>query len=223
MRLFYDPASTTSRAVTLFVAEAGLDVELEYVGLAQGEHHGAAFAALNPNRQVPVLEHDGFVLTESASILRYLADLAGSSFYPREPKSRALIDSRLDWFNTGFARDAAYGLVYPQVLPGLSAANAEAAVQQATRARQATERWLAILDEHWISERRFVAGEMLTIADFLAAAYVTLLAVVEMDLRPYPNVARWLGAMRRLRHWSECYAAFDGLLAALRPPIAATG
>ena len=223
MRLFYDPTSTTSRAVTLFAAEASIALDLVYVGLQQGEHHAQDFAALNPNRQVPVLEDDGFVLTESAAILRYLADRAGSPLYPREPRARALVDSRLDWFNTGFARDAAYGLVYPQVLPGLAIANDEAAMQLEMRARQATERWLAVLDSHWIADRGFVAGKTLTIADFLGAAYVTLLAVVDFDLRPYANVNRWQNAMRRLPHWNQSYAAFEGLLAALRPPPAVAG
>lgn len=216
MRLFHDPASTASRAVTLFAAEAGIALELVYVDLAHGEHHAMDFAALNPNRQVPVLDDDGFVLTECAAILRYLADHAGSAAYPSDRKARALVDARLDWFNTGFARDAAYGLVYPSLMPDMLPTQAEAAAQMTHRARQKTEAWLAVLDRHWIGDRGFVAGPHLTIADYLGAAYVGLLEIVGFDLTPYPSVVRWMAAMRRLPAWGGCYAAFDGLLSAVR-------
>lgn len=216
MRLFYDPASTTSRAVTLFAAEAGIALDLVYVDLAHGEHHATDFAALNPNLQVPVLDDDGFVLTECAAILRYLADQAGSPAYPADRKARAMVDARLDWFNTGFARDAAYGLVYPVLLPDMRLTQAEAAAQLAHRARQKTETWLAVLDRHWIGERGFVAGDRISIADYLGVAYVSLLEIVGFDLTPYPAVSRWMAAMRRLQHWDECYAAYDGLLSAVR-------
>jgi glutathione S-transferase len=222
MRLFHDPASTTSRAVTLFAAEAGIALDLVYVGLAQGEHHATDFAALNPNRQVPVLDDDGFVLTESAAILRYLADQAGSPAYPVDRRARAIVDARLDWFNTGFARDAAYGLVYPALIPDLRPTQPEAAAQLAHMARQKTETWLSVLDRHWIGDHRFAAGDRLTIADYLGAAYVSLLEIVGFDLTPYPSVVRWMAAMRKLPHWAECYAAFDGLLSAIHAQHART-
>lgn len=220
MRLFYDPVSTTSRAVTLFASEAQIDLELVYVGLAQGEHHSATFTALNPNRQVPVLDDNGFILTESAAILRYLADQVASPAYPSDRQARAIIDARLDWVNTGFARDAAYGLVYPRVMPHLAPSQPDAAAQLTLRARQATERWLEVLNAHWIGDNSFVAGSEISIADYLAAAYVSLLDVVAFDLRPYPAVQRWMTIMRRLPNWEGSYAAFEGLLSAVRPASA---
>jgi glutathione S-transferase len=220
MRLLHDPISTTSRAVTLFAAESGLPIELVHVDIAHGEQHASEFARLNPNRQVPVLDDHGFVLTESAAILRYLADAAGSPAYPADRRARALVDARLDWFNTGFARDAAYGLVYPALMPEMASPDPESAAVLGHRARQATERWLDILDRHWIGGHGFVAAATISIADYFGAAYVTLLEAVGFDLRPYPHVGRWLEAMKRLPHWAECYAAFDGLIAALRRPAA---
>lgn len=215
MKLHYDPASTTSRAVTLFVAEEGIDVELIYVGLAQGENHAEAFARLNPNRQVPVLETEGLVLTESAAILRYLAGLTGSAAYPEDLKQRAIVDARLDWFNTSFARDAAYGLAYPVLMPNLLPSQAEAAAQATHRAQQQTERWLEVLDRHWIGTNDFVAGPSLTLADYLGAAYVSLLDLVALDFSPYPAIRAWKDRMENLAHWQECYAAFSGLVAAI--------
>lgn len=215
MRLFHDPIATGSRAVTLFAAHAEIPIEYVHVGLAQGDQHAAAFAALNPNRQVPVLDDDGFILTETGAILRYLADLCGSSAYPVERRARAIVDARLDWFNTGFARDAAHGLAYPSARPELRLSIPDAAAQMLLRGRQNTERWLAVLDGHWLKEGGYVAGPVMSIADFLGSIYVGLLEVVEFDMRPYPAIRQWMATMRRLPHWQECNAAFEGMLSAL--------
>ena len=49
-----------------------------------GEHMKPAYAAINPNRLVPVLEDGDFRLTESSAILKYLADKIDSPAYPKD-------------------------------------------------------------------------------------------------------------------------------------------
>jgi len=56
------------------------------------------YAAVNPSRQVPVLDDDGFLLSESSAILKYVADKIGSPAYPKDPKKRAKINELMDWF-----------------------------------------------------------------------------------------------------------------------------
>jgi glutathione S-transferase len=48
----------------LFAAESGLNVEFKVVDLFTGEHLQPAYAAINPNCMVPVLEDGDFRLTE---------------------------------------------------------------------------------------------------------------------------------------------------------------
>jgi glutathione S-transferase len=216
MRLFYDPISTTSRAVTLFIAEAGLDIDLVHVNLLAGEQQGEDFRALNPAGKVPVLRDGDFVLTESSAILKYLADAAGSPAYPADRQARARVNERMDWFNTGFSHWANYGLAYPALSPMFRLENPEAQAAVEHRARGYAAAHFELLDRHLIGENDFVCGGEMTIADCLGAAYVSLMDLVEYDLRPYPNVARWMTTMRSLPTWAETYAAFDGLMAALR-------
>ena len=64
-----------------------------------------------------MLDDDGFLLTESSAILKYLADKTGSSTYPKELKERARVNELMDWFNTGFYRNLGYNFIYPQILP----------------------------------------------------------------------------------------------------------
>lgn len=221
MRLHHDPASTTSRPVAHFAADAGIDLELVYVSLANGEHHAEAFRGLNPNTQVPVLEDEGFVLTEASAILKYLAEGVGSPAYPAERQARARVNERMDWFNTGFYRDAAYGLVYPELMPHLRQPTPEQQAAASHRARMATARWLEILDRDLLGDRPFVCGETITLADYLGGSYVSLLQLVGYDFAAHQNVRHWLERLRRQTRWDETYAAFDGLLSALRPQAGA--
>jgi glutathione S-transferase len=118
MKLYYHPASTTSRPLMLFAAENGIKMDMQVVDLFTGEHYQPPFAeGVNPNRQVPVLEDGDFRLTESATILKYLAVKTKSPLYPEGLKERARVNERIDWINTQLNRDLCYGLVYPQAFP----------------------------------------------------------------------------------------------------------
>ena len=110
MKLYMHPVSTTCRPVMQFITDNNIDLELEVVDILKGEHYGDSYTKLNPNRLVPMLEDDDFRLTESATILRYLADKIGSPAYPDDLRARAQVDERLDWFNSNFYRDWGYGL-----------------------------------------------------------------------------------------------------------------
>lgn len=45
---------------------------------------------MNPQKEIPVLDDDGFFLSESNAIMQYICDKykPGSDLYPREPKAR---------------------------------------------------------------------------------------------------------------------------------------
>ena len=59
MKLYYHPVSTTSRPVVLFATESGIDLDYQIVDLFNGEQYQPEYAAINPSRQVPVLEVAG--------------------------------------------------------------------------------------------------------------------------------------------------------------------
>lgn len=52
---------------------------------------------LNPQKEVPALDDDGFIIGESVAIMQYLCDQYApeSSIYPQDPKQRALVNHRL--------------------------------------------------------------------------------------------------------------------------------
>src|ERR1043165_9559593 len=85
MKLYMHPVSMTSRPVRLFIAEHNIPAEEVTVDLMKGDHYKPPFTTINPNRQVPVLEDEGFRLTECSAILKYLADKVNSPAYPKDP------------------------------------------------------------------------------------------------------------------------------------------
>lgn len=211
MKLHAHPGSTTCRPILLFAAEAGIALDLAFVDLFAGDHRSPGFAAINPNRAVPVLEDGSFRLTECSAILKYLAERAGSPAYPVGPQARARINALMDWFNTGFYRAFGYGLVYPQVLPEHAWPSAQIQDIALARAEAEARRHLDVLDRHHLDgEAPFLGGAAPSLADHLGAAYVTIGELIDFDLAPWPRVRRWLAAMKARPAWAPVNAAFEG-------------
>ena len=55
--------------------EKGLAYESRYVDLHKFEQHSDWFVAINPEGQVPVLDHDGAIVTHTTVINEYLEDV----------------------------------------------------------------------------------------------------------------------------------------------------
>ncbi len=217
MRLYYHPASTTSRIVQLFAMDQGIDLEYRVVDLFTGEHLKPDYARINPNCLVPVLEDGDFRLTECSAIVKYLADKAGSSAYPKELKERARVNEMMDWFNSNIYRDFAYGMVYPQTFP--HHVRPSEAVQAGTLdwGKQKTQSWLKILDASLIGPNKaYLCGDKITLADYMGAEMVALGGLVGCSFSAYPNVERWLNNMRALKCWPKVHEAIDGFAASLK-------
>jgi len=211
------PASTTSRPILLFCAEYGIEIEKIVVDLMSGEHYQEPFASLNPGNSVPVLEDGEFVLTEGSAILKYLASLHAPEAYPEDVRQRALINSRMDWFNTGFYKDYGYHLVYPQVLPNYKLENDVVQEEILKLGQEKSKVWLSQLDQHLIGpDNDYVCGATISIADFLGSGYLTLGDLIAVNLNAYPNISRWLNRMKELPSWGDVHQALDGWAASLK-------
>ena len=209
MKLYYHPVSTTCRPVMLFAAEAGIEIDYRLVDLFTGAQYQPEYAAINPSRQVPVLEDGDFRLTESSAILKYLADKTGSPAYPSDLRKRARVNERMDWLNTGFYRDFSYGFLYPQIFPFMRRPDDNVQAGTLAWGKDKALVWLKVLDEGLIGPRSaFLCGDDITLADYLGAMMVLGGEVIDCKFGAYPNISRWLGNMKALKNWTKVNEAF---------------
>jgi glutathione S-transferase len=217
MKLYFHPVSTTSRPILQFCADAGIAYEPVVIDLMNGEHMQEPYVSFNPNCMVPVIDDDGFVLTESSTILKYLADKHHSSAYPTDLQQRARVNEMMDWFNTNFYREYGYHLVYPQIFPHHT--------RQPDNVNQATIEWgkaqtcnmLKILNDYYLGRGKpYLCGDKVTIADYFAAALLTVGELIGSDFSDYPNIERWLQTMKARPSWSAVNEVHNGFAASMR-------
>ncbi|HVL58830.1 MAG TPA: glutathione S-transferase family protein [Burkholderiaceae bacterium] len=178
--------------------EIGVRFERIDAGGSFGRTSEPAYRRMNPNGLVPTLEDDGFILWESNTICRYLANKhQATSLYPgcvalEDVRQRAEIEKWMDWANShvGPALGPAFhGLVRtpaderdPQAILG-SAEKTCAAMQ--------------ILDQQ-LATRPYVAGDHLTLADIPLGIH----AYRWLHL-PWKDVGYERPQMRYLETWYE--------------------
>jgi glutathione S-transferase len=216
MKLYYHPASTTSRPLMMFIADNQIAAEMQVIDLFTGEHVGEAYTAINPNRLVPVLEDDDFRLTESSAILKYLADKIDSPAYPKDLRQRARVNEMMDWINTQLCRDLAYGTVYSQIFPFHKRPSEESQRVTVEWGREHAKTWMKVLDEKLLGpDKPYLCGQQITIADYYGASFVHLAEVIGSDMSKYPNVKRWLDRMKARSTWNKVYEAINSFAAQL--------
>jgi glutathione S-transferase len=186
------PNSVNVQKVLWCLAE--LDVAFERIdaGMQFGRNTEADYLAMNPNGRVPTLVEGDFVLWESNAIMRYLclAHGAQSSLYPHHPRQRAAVERWLDWTLTTvqpIERPLFWGLIRTP-----PAERDMAAIQK--HADASAEVWRIL--EHQLATRRYVEGEVFTLADVALGAYARRWFGVEGVEKPdLPHLARWFAGL----------------------------
>lgn len=210
-KLYILEVSNTSRPIRALIAENKLPIEEVALDFYKGEHASEPYLSINPNGLVPTLDDEGFVLTESSAIMKYLADKFNLSLYPKELKKRAKVNELMDWFNTGFYRDYAYNVVYPQIYPHHKRPGEDVQKGTIEWGKSQTKKWLKVLNDHWLGKgNKYLVGNEMTIADIFGYSLLTCGIVTRDEFREYPNVDRWVKEVAKLPSWPKVNAALVG-------------
>ncbi|KAL0275072.1 UNVERIFIED_CONTAM: hypothetical protein PYX00_003052 [Menopon gallinae] len=191
MELYYFSPSPPCRSVMLFMHALSLDPILKEVDISKGDNLKPEFVKLNPQRTIPVIVDDGFVLSESRAILGYLAEQYGgenTSYYPNDPKARGVINQRL-LFDVGTLYQRfldAYMEMFNSVTPiGVDE-------EKLTRLKEAFE-----FLEIFMGDSEWMAGDDITIADYSLAVTVSTIEACGFDLSEYTRISSWLERCKR--------------------------
>jgi glutathione S-transferase len=83
LKLYHAEPAANSLKSLISLKEKQLDFESVYVDLHKFQQHEPWFVAINPEGQVPVLDHNGFIVTHTTVIAEYLEDA-----FPEAPPLR---------------------------------------------------------------------------------------------------------------------------------------
>jgi glutathione S-transferase len=133
----------------------------EEIGIAYTRTDDGPERARNPNGLVPVIVDGDFVLWESNSIIRYLANKgAAHALLPREPQPRAEVDRWIDWQATELNNSWRYA--FSAIVRRNPAFSDKGEIEAS---KKAWTGMLAILDAQLARTGAYVAGGYFTLAD----------------------------------------------------------
>ena len=209
--------SPNSHKVEAVIDHLGLEVNIVYHDFLTGELRAADYLALNPNAMVPTLVEGDFTLWESNAIMQYLADRAGDEkLLPKDPRRRATVVRWQFWeqahLNRAFGTLVFDGVIRPRLNLGASNPGVVA------KAQTDLTRFAAVLEGH-LANRRYVAADHLTLADYALPALETYRDAVAFDWRLYPRINAYFDRMREVPAWMRT-AARDLSLIGRKPQAA---
>ena len=204
IKLYRHALSGHSHRVELFLSLLTLTYDLVDVDLASGAHKAPDFLALNRFGQVPVLEDEDTVVSDSAAILVYLARRyeSGNSWLPVE----AIAAAEVQRFLSIAAGPVAYGPATARLVTVFGAGKDQA------EAIAIAHNLFEVLDAH-LAERDWLVGTRPTIADIANYSYIAHAPEGEVSLADYPNIRNWLARIEQLPGFVPMQATPIGLAA----------
>jgi glutathione S-transferase len=200
LTLYSTLLSANGRKVEAVCHHLGLEPRVERVNVYAGEGRTPDYLRINPAGKIPTLVDGELVLSESNAILLYVAESRGDfRLYSRDPAERAVIASWLFW-------EAAH---WQPVLSLVLAASVGRLLRPGPAKASATdpdwedERLLPLLArlEGHLRSRNFLAGEVLSLADFSVGGMTTYFRATGFPFSRHPHLSAWIARLEELDAW----------------------
>lgn len=203
--------SSPANKVRMCANALGLEYEYIQVNMQEGEHKSDKYLAVNPAGKVPAIDDDGFTLFESNAIMKYFCDKSSSSFYPKDPLERAVVDQWCDFVSIhvymALGRVVFNKIVAPQMGFDVD--------ERSLRDGQVFLGQFLPVIEGQLGKTELLAGDELTIADFCLLATVDPAEMIELDLTPYPKLNAWRENLRAQEFYQNVHKFFgESMMAA---------
>jgi glutathione S-transferase len=174
-----------------------LDWEFIFVDFFNGEGLTEAFRGnINELGEIPVLDHDGEIMTQSGVILHYLAEHTGRFGAHDAREAREI----LRWILFDNHKFTSY-LATLRFMFGLQKTG-ETPVTEFLRGRALAA--FGLVETH-LAGRNFIVGDRPTIADISMVGYLYFPEETGIDRAAFPNIAAWAGRIADLPGWAHPY------------------
>lgn len=192
LTLYYFP-TPNGRKVSIALEEMGLDYELEFINILDGEAQAPGYLKVCPNARIPAIVDraaDGETVTvfESGAILQYLGRKTGA-FYPLESEARrTMVDSWVFWQMAGLGPMTGQITWFNRAArkPGRDPLETSLTLHRFTKE---VKRLYAVLDGQ-LAGREFICDEY-SIADMACWPWVEQHGEYVGELQHYPNILEW--------------------------------
>ncbi|RKE96933.1 FtsZ-binding protein FzlA [Sulfitobacter guttiformis] len=192
-RLFHVPLSPYCRKIRLSLAEKKIEVELIEERYWEQDPD---FMRRNPAGKVPVLRLDGIMMSESSAICEYIEETRPEpSLLPSDPAQRLEVRRLVNWFDDKFHHEVTSKLLYERVNKKMMKAGYPDSknVKAGAKAIKFHLGYMTWLLDH----RRWLAGDVMTLADFAAAAHLSSLDYIsDVDWNSCPEVKDWYAKIK---------------------------
>lgn len=184
---FYFFPTPNTWKVAIMLEECGLEYQVHFVDILNGQQFLPEFLALSPNNKVPaIVDHAAAwgrqAVFESGAILQYLAEKCGLLLAKEGPERIATLQW-LNWQMGGLGPMAGQAHYF-----GYSAS--ESIPFAKDRYQTECKRLYGVLDRQ-LSECQFVAGDQYSIADIACWPWVWFHQMHGQILADYPSIERW--------------------------------
>lgn len=186
--LYRTRLSGHSHRVELFLSLLGLPYKMIDVDMRAGDNKTAAYLAMSPFGQVPVIDDSGTVVYDSNAILVYLAHTYGAERWA--PHGVAGQVALQQWLS--MAAGPIFNGPCAARLVSLFGAPLDLA-----RAQGIARKLFAML-ETTFGKQPFALGDAVSLADVAAYSYIAHAPEGGIDLAPYPALRAWLGRIEAL-------------------------
>jgi glutathione S-transferase len=154
------------------------------------------FLRRNPAGKVPVLRLDGIMMAESAAICEYIEETRPEgSLLPSDPVQRLEVRRLVSWFDDKFHDEVTSKLLYERVNKKVTKQGYPDSknVKAGAKAIKYHLDYMAWLLDH----RRWLAGDVMTLADFAAAAHLSSLDYIsDVDWNRSDVVKDWYAKIK---------------------------
>ena len=168
------------------VGELGLEHQRHNIGGSFGGDDSEAYARMNPNRLIPTINDDGFVLWESMAITRYLCRQYGmGSLWPEDPRQVALADQWMDWYKSSFAAN-----LMPVFVNLVRTPKSEQNLELVQKCTAAAINYLGVLEQH-LQGKDFIIGDSFSMGDIPLGAMMYKFYNLDIERPAFANIEAW--------------------------------
>ena len=213
MKLYVFPPSTRVLGIVALKNHLALDCEIQSIDLGRGDQLTPEYLALNPNKKMPTLEDDGFVLWESNAILFYMAAKhPDSGLWPSDLRGQADVLRWLAWKSAHWDAESVGMVAYEKTSKAVLGLGPPDPAFIA-RGEQNFARFAAVLNTA-LRGKTWLIGEQLTIADFSIGAQIPSAERMGLPVGKFSEILRWYKGLAALPGWRKALATKDAAMAA---------